>query len=385
MNQPKLSPLFQAAKKGDVAELSQLLQRGEGVDPQDHERMTPLMRAAEGGHLEALQTLVKAGANVNAVGMDQTDVLEMAASGGNVEIVRFLLSQGAPVEGHWQPRSKVGERMGHMTPLICAAIEGHVEVIRLLLDAGANREAKYDGQTALKMLKEELKFPTFDEKGEKKEAYQAIVALLSGASDQGSSAKEADSSESDVAAFAANAKKQGYQEFRKKLEERCGKGRNWKPAADHGIAATDVLIFTLQGCKKERDLQSLMDDAQKAGCYLVLPEPWEPGGEAKLVLFPTNDASAVVAAMGTAGPNYSVTTGDVIAWQRELNKDNPFVLRYCSHELVGGDFSGAVKRVKAVAERMVELCPCVLAGGFEDADEFAAAMKRQKGFLLRWD
>src|SRR5262249_48331149 len=151
--------------------------------------------------------LVEAGADLHAVGMDQIDVLESAASGGDVAIVRFLIGRGLPVEGHWQPRSQAARRQGHMTPLICAAIEAHDQVVRLLLDAGADRNASFDRQTALDLVKEELKHPTFTNSEEQRHRYQTIVSLLSGKADH----KPAqDASAAEVAKFAANARRPAH-------------------------------------------------------------------------------------------------------------------------------------------------------------------------------
>lgn len=383
MNQPKTSPLFKAVNKNDIAAIKKLLAAGEPVDPQDHERMTPLLRAAEAGNLEVFHFLVNAGANLMAIGMGPTNTLEMAASGGNVEIIRFLIEKGVPLEGNWNPRSPELRRMGHMTPLLCAAIEGKVDAIRVLLEAGADREAKFDKQTALQIVKSEIKFPLYAKNDEEKEHYKAIAVLLA-AKESGSKSTE-DASTLEVANFATNAGKPACQRLHQLLQDICGKPRRWKPMPDHGLAATEVVQFTLRNCQKEKELNDLFEKARKAKCLLVLAEPWIAGEDASLVLFPTTDKYAAVAATGTEGANYSVDTADIIAWLRDLEQENPFVLRYCNHEMIGGDFPSSVKRVKKVAESMAELCPCALDEEYETVEELAAAIKKHKSFLLRWD
>jgi len=89
--------------------------------------------------------------------------------------------------------------------------------------------------------------------------------------------------------------------------------------------------------------------------------------------------------VGTEGANDSVHTDDIIRWLRELDKVNPFHLRYCSHEMVGGDFIAAVNGATKVAEQMVELCPGVLGDECETVSRLAAVIKKEKGFLMRWD
>lgn len=383
MNQPKASPLFKAVNKNDIATLQKLLAGGEPVDPQDHERMTPVMRAARAGNMEAFHLLVNAGANLNAVGMSQTDVLEMAASGGNVEIIRFLIDKGASLEGHWEPRSDALRRMGHMTPLICAAIGGNVDAVRVLLDAGANREAKFDGETALKIIKDEIKFPLYAKNYEEKEHYKAIAVLLTAKASDSSSGE--DTSAAEVAKFADNATKPGYLRVRQLLQDRCEQSCPWKPVPDHGMAAKEVVHFILEHDTTQSELNDLFDQAQAAQCYLVLAEPRVPEEDLKLVLFPTNDKFAVIATIGTEGANHGVNTAEIIAWLREMDKENPFVLRYCSHEMVGGDFLKALKGVKKVAEKIVEICPNVLDEDMETVQALANAIKKQKSFLVWWD
>jgi hypothetical protein len=383
MNQPKASPLFKAVKKGDVAKLRELLAAGEPVDAQDHERMTPLMRAAQSGQAEAFRVLAEAGANLHALAMSQTDVLETAAEGGNVEIVRFLIEQGLPLEGHWQPRSPAARREGHMTPLICAAVSGKIDAVRLLVQAGANRDAKFNGDNARKQAQSMANLCKINGDAEGQRNLLAVAALLAEA--PGAGGPSAADATDDVANFAVNAKQPGYLQARQLLQDRCGESRTWKPLPDHGLAAAEVLEFTLRDCRQEKELSSLLKKVREAGCQLVLSEPWLPGEDAKLVLFPTGDKFAVVAVTGTEGANYSVQTADVIAWLRELDQENPFALRYCGHDLVGGDFLGPLKSAKKVAERIVELCPSCLDAGYETAQELATALKKGKAFLVRWD
>jgi hypothetical protein len=375
--------LFKAAKAGDVGRIRELLAAGAPLEATDLNRMTPLMLAAQAGQADAFRALVEAGANLHTIALCDTDVLEGAAEGGNVEIIRFLLDKGMPVEGHWQPGNDVARRSGHQTPLISAAISCRVEAVKLLLEAGADRNAKFDGQTALQSVKAEIKFPLLAETPEEKQGYKQIAALL--AEDSAGATSNEQSAELEVKKFAANAKNPGYEPLRRMLADLCGKSRPWKPAPDHGIKATDAVVFSLRDCKKEKTLVDLQEQARAAGFHLVLTAPWAAGEEAELVLFPTADKFAVVAAVGTEGANHSVQTADVIAWLRELDEKNPFALRFCSHELVGGAFLGPIKGTRILAERIVDFCPSVLDEGFETPAELVLVLGRRKAFLLRWD
>ena len=113
----------------------------------------------------------------------------------------------------------------------------------------------------------------------------------------------------------------------------------------------EVVALTLARCKREKTLEDLQEEARKAGGQLILAELWAPGEDAALVLFPTDNKLAVVAAVGTEGANYGVQTTDVIAWLESLDGENPFHIVFCNHELVGGAFVGPVKGAKKLAER----------------------------------
>lgn len=372
--------LVAAALKGDAAKIRKLLAAGAPLEATDVNRSTPIMLAAQGGHAEAFHVLREAGANLHAQAFRQVDLLEMAARGGNVEIVRTLLEQGLPINGHWQPTVEVLRKRGHETPLMHAVSNGHVEVVRMLLEAGADRKAAYEGKTSLELAKECIRDPDY---ADEKQTYVKIAALLGDDSvdhipSQGTSAGE-------VATFAANAKQPSYAQVRQRLTEICGPGRTWHPILDHGIAAEAVVRFTLRKCNKRKTIDDLQSEARVAGYHLVLAEPWAPGENAELVLFPTSDLFAVVAAVGTEGANYGVQTADVVVWLRELAKKNPFTLCYCGHDLVGGAFLGPIKASEKVADRMTELCPSVLDENFASATELANALRKNRTFLLRWD
>jgi cytochrome c len=97
--------IHDAAKKGDVAEISAALDAGADVNASDG-IATSLYYAIDRAHLEAAKLLIERGANVN-----------LAAK--------------------WGP------------PLLAAAESGKPELVKLLLGAGADAAAVFKGQTAL--------------------------------------------------------------------------------------------------------------------------------------------------------------------------------------------------------------------------------------------
>jgi hypothetical protein len=375
--------LFNAASAGNAARIRELLAAGVPIESQDVNRRTAVMVAAQAGHAEAFHALVDLGANLHALALCDIDLLECAAEGGNIDIVRFLLDQGMPVDGHWKPRSDVSRRMGHFTPMMSAALEGHVEIVRLLLEKGADREAKHDGETALKTALGNIKHPIGEDQAALKPRYQEIVALLKGGPGEARPAGE--SLEAEVKQFAQNAKRPEFVKFRQMLEEKCGGHHTWRPDPDHGMPAKGVVAFRLVNCQRQAALTKLQDGAREAGCQLVLSEPWAPGEVAKLVLFPTANKFAVVAATGTNGANDSVHTDDIVQWLTAVDEENPFTLVYCGHDMVGGSFQGALKNARVLASRMFEICPSCRDEDLETAEDMAAALKKRKGFFLRWD
>ncbi|MCI0685473.1 MAG: DUF4253 domain-containing protein [Gemmataceae bacterium] len=222
--------------------------------------------------------------------------------------------------------------------------------------------------------------PTLRTRSSSTREIAALLGDVPAASD-----RSADAELREINQFAKNARRPEYVRFRKRLVERCGPARRWAPLPDHGLPAAEVVAFKLAGCKRQRTLENLQEEARKAGCHLILADPWAPGEDAALVLFPTDDKLAVVAAVGTEGANYRVQTAQVIAWLEKLDAENPFHLVFCDHESVGGTFVSAVKGVRKLAERMVEFCPSCLDEGPDDTGELALVLKKRRSFLMRWD
>ena len=109
-----LTKLHQAAWKGDLERISNLLDSGAEIDAiDDRSRLTPLGVAAANGREEAVELLLKRGADPN-----KATPLERALT---ARIAELLLEYGADVE------------KGH--PLIQAANSGNREVLRQKQDS----------------------------------------------------------------------------------------------------------------------------------------------------------------------------------------------------------------------------------------------------------
>ncbi len=89
--------LIDAARKGDTATVSRLLNSGANVNAQNNGgwRETALMNAAEQGHTDIVNALISAGADVNAQSSIGRTALMFAAYEGHTEIANMLRAAGA--------------------------------------------------------------------------------------------------------------------------------------------------------------------------------------------------------------------------------------------------------------------------------------------------
>jgi hypothetical protein len=169
-----MTPLMQAAGKGDADEVRRFLQRGEDVNAVDETGWTALMIAAVTVQPQAISALLDGGARVDQRDRHgDTALIGCAAVRfGNLhlaaQIIRSLLSHGASVEA----ANDLGE-----SALMWAARAGNVESIGVLLEAGANPSRRSpSGQTALSAGTNARESLTFDPK--LVERYDQAIAVL---------------------------------------------------------------------------------------------------------------------------------------------------------------------------------------------------------------
>lgn len=129
------TPLTDAIKRGNIAEIGALIKNGADVNGRFGNGSTPLMQAADTGRVDMVELLIKKGAQVNSGnGVDFTPLM-FAATAGHDKVVQALLDKGADVHS-----TSLGR-----TPLVFAVMNNRVETTRLLLKRGADPNLRFDG------------------------------------------------------------------------------------------------------------------------------------------------------------------------------------------------------------------------------------------------
>ncbi|WP_341817238.1 ankyrin repeat domain-containing protein [Wolbachia endosymbiont (group A) of Agelastica alni] len=123
--------LFAAVERGNVSEVTNLLNIGANIEARNAKNETPLCAASRIDKLDVLELLLSRNANVNVQDDDQRTPLHHAAYFGKG--VELILGKGANIEA---------KDINHWTSLHYAAWQGQLEAAKLLLDYGAIIEAK---------------------------------------------------------------------------------------------------------------------------------------------------------------------------------------------------------------------------------------------------
>lgn len=121
--------LHEAAAKGDVAAIEQLVRGGEKPNLQDSRSRTPLIVAAFMKRHDAVRALLKLGANPDAMDIDRYDIVTIAAVADDLPTLKAALDGGTS-------SGNITSRYDG-TALIAAAHLGHVEAVKMLIAAKA--------------------------------------------------------------------------------------------------------------------------------------------------------------------------------------------------------------------------------------------------------
>jgi ankyrin repeat protein len=130
-------PLHCVASNNHAQIIDILVERGATIDAKNGEGNSPLHLAAEAGHLNAVKVLLDKKANVSARNKCEETPLHIASSKGNVTVVQLLLTNNA--EGN------SCNAMG-WSALHYATEKGYPKVVKALLSGGAKADLPNKGK-----------------------------------------------------------------------------------------------------------------------------------------------------------------------------------------------------------------------------------------------
>jgi ankyrin repeat protein len=133
--------LFDAARRGDVATLHEMLGQGLDVNTTNAKGFTPLILASYDDHYDAVVMLLNAGADPNIQDVTGNSALMGVSFKGYPDVARLLIERGADLNL---------QNGNGGTALMFATMFGRNELVRILLEAGADTTIKdVRGLTAL--------------------------------------------------------------------------------------------------------------------------------------------------------------------------------------------------------------------------------------------
>lgn len=151
--EPGADELNTAARKGDIAAVKAILDKGISPDAKWRYGMTALFPACDRGHLEVVKLLLERGANVNVSDrFYNATPITWALNKDHLEIVMFLLEKGAQnsprvlnmgiEKGHTGLVRTSLAKGGLQPPVLTASLiratrAGNAEIVELLKGAGA--------------------------------------------------------------------------------------------------------------------------------------------------------------------------------------------------------------------------------------------------------
>jgi uncharacterized protein len=375
--------LHEAAQNGAAARVRELLQQGAAVDETDKHGATALMLAARKGHAEIAQLLCEAGAEVGRSDAAGASLWDYAlAFDARPEVVRCLIAHGLDPN---QP-----DKSG-MPPLIRAVAFGGddvTDVMRVLVDHGADAEATFTphvppemaahaatlralGSRLAQRIGGSFTALEYAKRNRNRKAYEFLKQFSGAASDAYDAAVEnlkgltrkadvAFAQEAERIGVALNAKPQPwkkrkgvYHYFAKLPAQDARPGRVRTPEADDLLAR-------------------LQAEARAKGYTLVYTETdWQGKGLTRLLLFPTPQEAACIAACGTNADNYGMGPREIVNWCAETRGSHPFAITGAGFDFMELEFSRPLANAAALARRIAMFCPdCEV-----DPDDGAAIAK----------
>jgi hypothetical protein len=182
-----------------------------------------------------------------------------------------------------------------------------------------------------------------------------------------------------------------FAELVAEVEQLAGNKGRAQPAPSREGELEGVLLFDTQ---PDAGLDLVVRHQARlrgAGAYLFLYEHGFGHGPDVIGLAPTVDKFDLIRRAQTDGLNYDHDTADVIAWLREMDRDDPLEVLGAGADFVEGYFRGPIQDAGRLAERIYSFCPDFVDQGLGLAEEgephelivryFAAS----RDFFFWWD
>jgi hypothetical protein len=172
------------------------------------------------------------------------------------------------------------------------------------------------------------------------------------------------------------------------IEKATGSKAEALEAAKGEVPRTEGASFAVDAHVAQRLLLGSHTAFRKAGFYLFRYERsfGLAGEKDRLGLLTLTDQDAVIRLMGTAGPKRQITTDQIIAALDAIAKDAPFELNEVGHDYVAGRFDRAPKDPKALAVRLTEVAPDLLAGNKDKMMSLLVEeIRTNRTLLLIWE
>ena len=134
-----------AAKKGDVSKVAEMLEAGMPVDITNEDGETALITASCYNQTDVVRCLLKNGANVNKQDRDGCTVLHVASCSNNTDVMRLLLAYGA--------RKDIQDKHG-MTPIDVARRWNRKEALDLLEQYQVSTSYKFTNHLLMFRIRE---------------------------------------------------------------------------------------------------------------------------------------------------------------------------------------------------------------------------------------
>jgi len=182
--------------------------------------------------------------------------------------------------------------------------------------------------------------------------------------------------------FAAAAKKPGFQNALAKLRELTGVALGALHGIEDKIPGGQGVL--LEESRAKALVEQYQSEFLAKGAFLFFTRDLTKRNGPAIAVLPTNDVYRAIAAVGTEGPNSDVDNGALIAWLREVEREQPFSIFGIGTDFLEVRFKTPIKDPADLAKRINQLCP--------DGDEGPETERRQaeqlrdtRRVFLWWD